>query len=194
MLKFKSQCDDVQRTKLNVTFGVDRWYLKMPKYVSIWHPWIVKGFPDSITPFLFPPFQISTIIIWVHFFKYLCNVVFSIHNWNHHLKTAFRFNYGYLCVILTSVWWLESFKCHKYARNVLKNWKNATQHYSFCFTYLEFVQFLFSDHLLDQQMWGTAFLMCLIIFGWVTSLTKGLCCHLNAQDVMQHCSLSNWNL
>ncbi len=43
--------------------------------------------------------------------------LFPLNKWNHHFKTAFCIYSGYLCVILKSVWWSESFKCDKYAKN-----------------------------------------------------------------------------
>ncbi len=43
--------------------------------------------------------------------------------WKHYFKTAFCIYSGYLCVILKLVWWSESFKCDKYAKN--KNRKGA---------------------------------------------------------------------
>ncbi len=43
--------------------------------------------------------------------------------WNHYFKTAFCIYSGYLCVILKFVWWSESIKCDKYAKN--KNRKGA---------------------------------------------------------------------
>ncbi len=43
--------------------------------------------------------------------------LFSLNKWNHYFKTAFWIYSGYLCVILTFVWWSESFKCDKYAKD-----------------------------------------------------------------------------
>ncbi len=43
--------------------------------------------------------------------------LFYLNKWNHYFKTAFCIYSGYLCVILKLVWWSESFKCDKYAKN-----------------------------------------------------------------------------
>ncbi len=46
--------------------------------------------------------------------------LFSLNKWNHHLKTEFCIYLHYLCVILKSVWWSESYKCDKYAKKKKK--------------------------------------------------------------------------
>ncbi len=43
--------------------------------------------------------------------------LFSINKLDHYFKTAFCNYVCYLCVILKWVWWSESFKCDKYAKN-----------------------------------------------------------------------------
>ncbi len=43
--------------------------------------------------------------------------LFSFNKWNYYFKSAFCIYSGYLCVILKFVWWSETFKCDKYAKN-----------------------------------------------------------------------------
>ncbi len=57
--------------------------------------------------------------------------LFCLKKWNNYFKNPFCVYRGYLCVILKSVWWSESFKCDKYAKKIKiirKGAKTFTHH------------------------------------------------------------------
>ncbi len=60
----------------------------------------------------------------MQFFRCCSGFFYDLLDESNHLKTAFCIDLHYLCVILKFVWWSESFKCDKYAKNK-KNRKRA---------------------------------------------------------------------